>query len=492
MFLLMGSHLFDPKILEAFKDQTIVMIEDYGLCTHFRYHQLKIAFFLEAMRNYRDMLLDASFKVSYHELHNKTKSLSFIDRLSAIISAKNIKIVTSFSIEDKFFRELLNDLFVHLQVHWIVIESPLFFNSESMIKDALAKPHPLMRSFYEQERQRRGIMIGDDKRPLGGRYSFDKENRRKLPSSVKIPLPPAAKPSPYRSEIKTLVNELFFDHPGKLDHCWLPVTRPAARAWLKDFLQQRLKNFGAYEDAIDPQYVFIFHAALSPLLNCGLVTPAELLSETLAHAEKHEIPLNSLEGFLRQFVGWREFIRGIYEKYSSLQFESNFFNHQRKLSASWYDGTTGLEPLDDAIRKAEQYGYCHHIERLMILSNVMLLCEIHPHQVYRWFMEMFIDSADWVMGPNVFGMGQFSDGGLFTTKPYICGSNYILKMSSYKRNHWCDVLDGLYWRFIDKHRNFFIAQPRLAMMPRMLDRLSKKRKSQLIAQAEAFIAKNTR
>ena len=147
--------------------------------------------------------------------------------------------------------------------------------------------------------------------------------------------------------------------------------------------------------------------------------------------------------------------------------------------------------MDDAIKKARDFGYCHHIERLMILSNVMLLSELHPQEVHRWFMEMFIDSADWVMGPNVYGMGQMSDGGIFATKPYICGSNYILKMGDFKRGPWCEIWDGLYWRFIDRHRAFFQANPRLSMMVRLLERLEPERRQRLFAAAEAFIERTT-
>jgi deoxyribodipyrimidine photolyase-related protein len=154
-------------------------------------------------------------------------------------------------------------------------------------------------------------------------------------------------------------------------------------------------------------------------------------------------------------------------------------------------GTTGLPPLDAVIRRVNEWGYCHHIERLMVLSNLMLLCEVHPREVHRWFMEMFVDSADWVMGPNVYGMGQFADGGIFATKPYICASNYILKMSDHKKGEWCDVVDGLYWRFIEKHEKFFMSNPRLSMMPRSLKKMDPERLQKIKASAEEFLSEVT-
>ena len=169
----------------------------------------------------------------------------------------------------------------------------------------------------------------------------------------------------------------------------------------------------------------------------------------------------------------------------------NFFNHNRKMKDCWYEGNTGLPPLDHAIYNAKTYGWSHHIERLMILSNIMNLCEIHPTIVYKWFMEMFVDSAEWVMVPNVYGMGLYSDGGIFATKPYICGSSYFLKMMDFKKGDWCNTMDGLYWRFIDKNRDFFLSNPRLSMMVRIYDKMKPERKKLILSEAEKFIIDKT-
>ncbi|MDX1563168.1 MAG: FAD-binding domain-containing protein, partial [Gammaproteobacteria bacterium] len=202
--------------------------------------------------------------------------------------------------------------------------------------------------------------------------------------------------------------------------------------------------------------------------------------------------LNSLEGFVRQLIGWREFVRGVYREHGETQTNANFFGHDHELTDAWYDGTTGLPPLDDAIRKANRLGWDHHIVRLMVVGNVMNLAGIAPQAAHRWFMEMYVDSAEWVMGPNVYGMALFSDGGIFATKPYICGSNYWLKMSDYSRGDWCDVIDGLYWRFIDRHRDTLTSNPRLAMMPAMLDRLDDSRRDKIFSAADDFIERHTR
>ena len=201
--------------------------------------------------------------------------------------------------------------------------------------------------------------------------------------------------------------------------------------------------------------------------------------------------MNSVEGFVRQIIGWREFIRGIYHEEGALQLKSNYWKHSKKLTSSWYDGTTGIDPLDDCIKTTLKDGYVHHIPRLMVISNIMNLCGVAPREINKWFMEMYIDSSDWVMVPNVFGMATYADGGMMSTKPYTCGSNYILKMSNYKKGDWCDTLDGLYWKFTEKNRKFYENNPRLALLTRSLDRLNPERKNHIFKKAEDFIKQNT-
>ena len=251
-----------------------------------------------------------------------------------------------------------------------------------------------------------------------------------------------------------------------------PIDHPGADWWLQEFLDHRFREFGAYEDAISSQHRVMWHSVLTPMLNIGLLTPLQVLNRALERAEEGDVPLNSLEGFVRQIIGWREFMAAMYKRHGAEMRNSNFWGFEdRAIPEQFYLGTTGLPPIDDAIHHALDSGYCHHIERLMLLGNVMLLCGFHPDRVYRWFMEMFVDAYDWVMVPNVYGMSQFADGGLFTTKPYLSGSNYVRKMSDYGKGEWCDTWDGLFWTFIKKHEGFFRGQYRLAMMAKNLDRM---------------------
>ena len=260
---------------------------------------------------------------------------------------------------------------------------------------------------------------------------------------------------------------------------------------LNFFIKEKSNLFGEYEDAVDQKDNILFHSALSPYVNLGLITPEFIIKKILEFHKSKKIRLNSLEGYVRQIIGWREFMRGIYQSYSSEMETGNFFKQNRKMKKSWYDGTTGLPPLDYAIKNALNHGWSHHIERLMILSNIMNLCEIKPTIVYKWFMEMFVDSSDWVMVPNVYGMGLFSDGGIFATTPYICGSSYFMKMMDFKRGDWCNIMDGLYWRFIDRNRKFFSKNPRLSMMVRIFDKMKSDRKKLILTAAQRFIKQNT-
>ena len=292
-------------------------------------------------------------------------------------------------------------------------------------------------------------------------------------------------------EIKKLITNNFDDHPGDLENTWFPVNRAGAEKQLDNFLKVRFENFGIYEDAMLEEKNFLFHSCISPFLNIGLLTPDKVIKKTLQYAEKNNVPMNSVEGFVRQIIGWREFIRGIYHEEGALQSKSNYWKHSKKLTSSWYDGTTGIDPLDDCIKTTLKDGYIHHIPRLMVISNIMNLCGVDPKEIYKWFMEMYIDSSDWVMVPNVFGMATYADGGMMSTKPYTCGSNYILKMSNYKKGDWCDTLDGLYWKFTEKNRKFYENNPRLTLLTRSLDRLNPERKNHIFKKAEDFIKQNT-
>ena len=488
LFLILGNQLFPLKYLKPYKDSTFLMMEDYGLCTFQKHHKLKLILFLSAMRSYADELKKNKFKINYYDLNNDFKT-SYEKKLENFIIKNKVKELISFEIEDKFFEKKILSLTKKLKISWKVINSPMFLNSRDDFKDYLSKTKkPFMANFYKTARIKIDILM-DKGKPKGGKWSFDEENRKKLPKDIKIPAMPVANETSHTKNLKKEIKQIFKSHPGDVDNFWLPTTHKDSIKWLDYFIAKKFNLFGDYEDAVDTDNNFLFHSALSPMINLGLITP-ELIIERIKKVE-NKIKINSYEGYIRQIIGWREFIRGIYQNYDKILEENNFFKHKNSLTQKWYDGTTGLDPLDHSIQNAKKFGYTHHIERLMVLCNIMNLCEIKPIEVYNWFMEMFVDSSDWVMSPNVYGMGLFSDGGIFSTKPYICGSSYFMKMMNFKKGNWNDIMDGLYWRFINKNRNFFQSNPRLNMMVSIYDKMNTERKNHILKKANQFIRDNT-
>ena len=314
-------------------------------------------------------------------------------------------------------------------------------------------------------------------------------NRKKFPKNKQTPILDYSKiKSSHYLSSKKYVEINFENNLGEISENQLyPTDYKSAKIWFKNFLISRFEEFGIYEDAVLTKESIINHSILSPLLNSGLLNPNEVLKTTIDFYKKNNIPINSAEGFIRQIIGWREFIRGVYFSKGSEERTKNYWGFKRKIPNSFYDGTTGINPVDYTIKKVNKTGYANHIERLIILGNFMVLCEFDPDDVYRWFIELFIDSYDWVMVPNVYGMSQYADGGLMSTKPYISSSNYIIKMSDYKKGEWSEIWDGLFWSFMDKQRVFFSKNPRMRMLISSFDKMNSLKKEKLLLDADNFI-----
>ncbi len=487
---ILGNQLFAPKLLPivAKEKVCVFMREDRDLCTHFRYHKHKIIFFLSAMRKYADELRDSGIEVHYEKLGQFDES--FEKRLIRFLKEKKCQELDMFEIEDKFFEQRIHKVLAREKVELKTHASPMFLTPRELFPTLRGKSKkPFMKTFYEAQRKRLKILVEENGSPIGGQWSFDEENRKPLPKGHKCPPLPSYKADKIDQQVFDLVDAEFSDHPGHSEDFWLPTDRKGAKDWARNFFDKRFELFGPYEDAMSKEEPFLYHSVLTPFLNTGLLTPKDCVAVALKTAKDKNIPLNSCEGFIRQIIGWREFIRGIYQDFSEEQESKNHFGHKRKLGPRWYSGDTGIPPLDDVIRKVIKYGYAHHIERLMVVGSLMLLLEVEPHDAHRWFMELFIDSSDWVMGPNVYGMALFADGGLFATKPYICGSNYYRKMSGYKTGDWCDGVDGLYWTFVRKNKDVFARNPRMSMMVRTMEKIPAERMKRLESAANELRAK---
>jgi len=491
LFLICADHLFHPRYLKDHQDDLLLMIEDREQLTSFKFHKHRQVFYLSAMRHYAHELRQKDFNLVYIELP-ETKGVALEKVVEGVLKESGLSKITSFEIENK---ELESRLKKFCQTHRIELETkttPLFLNSRNDFTYYLEKhAHPSLRGFYEEQRRKFKVLMEPNGEPFGGQYNFSGEAHLKWSHADGAPKVPISVHDELDKKVIQLVDREFANHPGEAMTSWYPTTREAAEAALADFCKYRLPEYGPYEETLSPEQDFLFHSALAPLMNVGLLTPDDVLNTVLEYSKENPVSLNSLESFVNKILGCREYVRGIYQNFNDFQEQSNFWKHKRLLGDNWYTGSTQVPPLDDAIRKAMRLAYNHHTERLKVVCNMMNLSEIQPKYAYRWFMEMHLDSTHWALGPNVYGMGLHSDGGIFANNLHVCGSNHWLKISTYKKEDWCQEVDGLFWRFVENHRDFFAKNPRLAIMMSTLDRMHPDRKEILWRAADAFLERNT-
>lgn len=464
----------------------IYLIEEYLYFKQYPFHKQKIAFQRASMKNYESYLLQQNIEVQYVEAMSELSDIRQL--LKWLKQNNNISEICYSHTNDNWLEQRIQSCCLKFDFKTQVHASKLFIsNANDFNEFASSKKKLLQNDYYIINRKRLNILI-ENGQPVGGKWSYDDENRLKYPAGKKSPKTFIGNEISTLTEAYVYTEKNFSHHLGKLDvRFQYPVNFIEAKQWYQRFLNERFNEFGTYEDAIVAEEYCLHHSLLSPLLNTGLLTVAYVIDEAILHAKKHLIALNQLEGFIRQIIGWREFIRGVYEWKGVTQRNSNFFNHHLPMPSAFYDAITGIPPIDQSIQKLLNSGYNHHIERLMVLSNFMLLCEISPNAIYKWFMEMYIDAYDWVMVPNVYGMGQFADGGMMCTKPYISSSNYILKMSNYRKGPWTDVWDALFWRFMNKHREYLSKNFRLSMLIKTYDKMNEEKKKNLHDTAEKFL-----
>ena len=465
----------------------LFLVEEYLFFKQFKFHQQKIAFHRASMKSYANQLAEKGKDFRYIEATDKH---SDVRELIPFLNADGYEKILYMDPTDDWLDQRIKSSAEKEGINIEVIPTKLFIN-KNVDKKGFFNPNKkkyFQTTFYKNERKRLDILMEDGK-PKGGRWTYDDENRKKYPKSKVPPKIKFPEKDKYYDEAINYVKTNFSNNPGQLgEHPIYPIDHISSRVWMEEFFTQRFSEFGPYEDAIVADESYLNHSILSPLINTGLLTPEEVLNGALENAEKNKIALNTIEGFVRQIIGWREFIRGVYESKGREERTNNFWKFNRRMPASFYDGTTGILPFDITIHKVLKTGYCHHIERLMVLGNFMLLCEIDPDYIYQWFMELFIDAYDWVMVPNVYGMSQYADGGLMSTKPYISSSNYLMKMSDYPKGDWQDTWDALFWRFMHVHRDFFSGNPRLSLLLNTFDKMDKKRQAHLLELAEDFIS----
>ncbi|WP_461453461.1 cryptochrome/photolyase family protein [Mucilaginibacter sp.] len=473
------------------KSRPVYLVEDFLYFNQYNFNKKKLILHRASMKYYEDYLIKKGIVVNYIESNSE---LSDIRKLIPYLAHQGIAQIYFAQVADDWLDKRLkrqcdeHDILLHEN------NTPNFLNTLKNVTEYFDNRKKYFQTdFYTWQRKLHNLLIEPNGKPIGGKWTYDSENRLKFPKDGRVPLinPPLV--NSFVTEAITWVDKEFKNNYGNTKSPFgnlggfYPVTHNDAELWLDDFLDNRFKNFGIYEDAMLADESFINHSVLTPMLNVGLLNPKQIIDKALSAATEHDIPLNSLEGFIRQIIGWREFMHIVYERESVKQRTTNFWGFTRKIPKSFWTAQTGIIPVDTVIKKVLATGYTHHIERLMVMGNFMLLCEFNPDDVYRWFMEMYIDAYDWVMVPNVYGMTQFADAGLIVTKPYISGSNYLMKMGDWKKGPWQEIWDGLFWRFMHVHRNLFLQNPRMGMLIKTFDKMPAEKRDKHLANAEKFL-----
>jgi deoxyribodipyrimidine photolyase-related protein len=468
-------------------DGIVYLVEEWLYFHQYNFHKQKLLLHRATMRMYADHLTQQGYEVRYIPATSTECDLQHL-----------IPTIANMGVQELHYADVVDDwlrqrLIVGARQHGIKLHeyrSPNFLEDPAEISEFFDRRKSYKQTdFYIDRRKHHQTLLAETGKPLGGQWTYDVDNRQKFPKGRSIPHLNLPGLNEYVQEAQVYISQNFGNNYGSVKQPFAagfyPTTYVEADAWLTNFLEVRFADFGVYEDAIVSAETVLHHSVLSPLLNIGLLSPQQVVDRALGLVD--QVPLNSLEGFVRQIMGWREFIRITYERRGRSQRTSNYWGFTRKIPESFWQGTTGILPLDVTIQKTLDSGYCHHIERLMVVGNFMLLCEFDPDEVHRWFMELFVDAYDWVMVPNVYAMSQFADGGGMCTKPYISGSNYLMKMSDYKKGDWQPIWDGLFWRFMHVHRDFFLSNPRLGMLVKTFDKMALEKQQQHLLTANKFL-----
>jgi deoxyribodipyrimidine photolyase-related protein len=453
-------------------DGQIILIEHPHFFTRLNFHKQKLILHRASMQDFFHKLKTVNKKVFYIEYADYNLK-SLLKNLSS----------DEIYVYDPLENEILAEFSTFKQI--TILDSPNFINSRAALtKQFKDKKQILMNSFYIRERKRLNILLDDDGQPLGGSWSYDSENREPLPKDFTNLKKPKVIVSIEVDQAITWVNKNFPANYGSADYYIWPINHEQAEKEFNNFLKHRLSNFGKYQDAVWQDDPFLFHSYLSSSINIGLLDPKKIINKLCSSSVLENNSLASIEGLIRQIIGWREFMFGIYATYDNLV---KIKGQNRQLPKSFWLGTTGIEPLDVSIKQLLDTGYLHHIYRLMFFGNFMLICNIEPHDVYRWFSELFIDAYNWVMFPNVYGMSQYCLEVKIVTKPYFSSSAYILKMSNFKKGAWCQIWDALFWKFVANHQEMLVKNNRLAMMVNTWNRFSKDKQDLLLKTAQNYL-----
>lgn len=481
--VILPNGLFENNtLLEDFPSK-VYIVEHPEFFTKYKYHKLKLILHRATMKMYFDFITK-KYKVrpTYIEFTNYKEFTKTLPKQDIHMhDPTNHNIMREYAKYTK-----------HITFH----DTPLFLTTPDELDSAnniTTDSNHL--TFYVWQRKRLDILM-DKNKPVGGKWTCDKENRQPFPHDITEDDPKINK-SKYINDATTYISKHFKNNIGDTNF-YYPITFAAVRKQTDEFIKNKLKLFGKYQDAVNKDIIFGYHSVLSPFLNIGLITPKYVVDKVMSYYEKNESDLSSIEGFIRQIIGWREYVRMMYHYHNNELTNSNYLNNTRKLDPSWYDNTPHPMPfITDMKNKVIKYGYLHHIERLMYVGNIMLLSEIEPGDVYEWFQTCFIDSYEWVMSPNIYGMSQYSAGAIMMKRPYFSSSNYISKMSNYKKHDlikigseqykWQEIMDALYYNFINRHRKKFEKNYSLANSVKYLEKMDTDKKKKILYLAKKYL-----
>lgn len=474
----------------------ILMAEVKVEANYVKHHKKKIAFLFSAMRHFAQQLKKLGHQVFYRTYDDPNIKGSLFAEVANLCKEKNItNIVLTFPGEYRVLTDM-QSWQQQLGIEVDIREDNRFLATRKDFSDWANGRKELRMEFFYREMRKKGYFLMDNGKPVGDKWNFDTANRKALPKGISPPKPTQFKTDEITSEVITLVEHEFSDHFGDLIPFTFAVTREQALVVLNEFVSERLINFGDYQDAMVQEQPWMFHSHISFYLNCGLLLPQEVVEKAEQAYREGLVPLNSAEGFIRQVLGWREYVRGLYWLKMPNYKQENFFEAARKLPEFFWHAKTNMNCLKQCITETKENAYAHHIQRLMVLGNFSLLAGLHPDDVNEWYLIVYADAYEWVELPNVTGMILFADGGLLASKPYAASGNYINKMSNYCQQCHYNVKEKngaqacpfnyLYWNFLQRHAKKLQGNPRLGMPYRTLNKMSEDKKRMIKRDSDIF------
>ena len=478
-------------------EDIILMCEVWNEATYVKHHKKKIAFLFSAMRHFAKELKESGYKILYTKLEDDQNIGFFKSEIARALKQQKVEhIVVTHPGEYRVLEDIkgwATNFKISVEIR---TDDRFLCSPEEFALWAKGRKQLRMEYFYREMRKKYNVLMKDNE-PMGGEWNYDSKNRKPPKDDLLIPEPYCNGIDEITREVMSLVTERFPDHFGDLEPFYFAVTRQQALQTLNSFIEQRLPNFGDYQDAMIEGEPWMYHAHISFYLNCGLLLPLECVKAAEKAYQQGKAPLNAVEGFIRQIIGWREYVRGIYWLEMPEYAQKNFFGAKHNLPNFYWTADTKMNCLHQCVLETQKNAYAHHIQRLMVLGNFSLIAGIDPVQVNEWFLSVYADAYEWVELPNVSGMTLFADGGYLASKPYAAGGSYINKMSDYCKNCNYKVtkkngedacpFNYLYWDFLIRNRDKLESNHRIGMMYKMYDRMGDDKKQAISDDSKNFL-----